>query len=141
MFKHAKSKTKKQEKTRRVDSARLFLYICVGFAAGILFSSGTDFIVSASRTTRPIAPVATATSSPTGGAAEADQKLLDINSATLQDLMALPGIGKAYAQAILDYREAHHGFLYLEELMDVKGIGTKRFEALRPFLTCSPPAP
>lgn len=48
---------------------------------------------------------------------------VDVNTAGLEELMALPGIGQIRAQAILDYREAHGPFRYPEDLIRVKGIG------------------
>ena len=60
---------------------------------------------------------------------------LNLNTATRDDLVALPGIGPAKAQAILDYRAQHGSFKRVEELRDVKGIGAKRFEALRPEIS------
>ena len=60
---------------------------------------------------------------------------LNLNTATKEELIALPGIGPAKAQAILDYRNAHGGFKSVEELKDVKGIGAKRFEKLKTELT------
>ena len=60
---------------------------------------------------------------------------LNLNTATKDDLIALPGIGPAKAQAILDYRSAHGQFKSVEELKDVKGIGAKRFEKLKGELT------
>ena len=60
---------------------------------------------------------------------------LNLNTATKEELVALPGIGPAKAQAILDYRNAHGGFKSVEELKDVKGIGAKRFEKLKGELT------
>lgn len=67
--------------------------------------------------------------------------VLNLNTATKEELIALPGIGPAKAQAILDYRNAHGGFKSVEELKDVKGIGAKRFEKLRGELTVAgPPA-
>ena len=59
---------------------------------------------------------------------------ININTATKDELVSLPGIGPAKAQAILDYREAHGPFKTVEELKDVKGIGAKRFEKLKPDL-------
>jgi competence protein ComEA len=63
---------------------------------------------------------------------------VNLNTATKEDLVALPGIGPAKAQAILDYRAQHGGFKSVEELKDVKGIGAKRFEKLKPEVSVSP---
>ena len=63
----------------------------------------------------------------------------NLNTATKEELVALPGIGPAKAQAIIDYRTAHGAFKSVEELKDVKGIGAKRFEKLKAELTVAPP--
>ena len=60
---------------------------------------------------------------------------VNLNTATKDELIALPGIGPAKAQAILDHRTTHGPFKSVEELKDVKGIGAKRFEKLKPELT------
>jgi len=73
---------------------------------------------------------------PAQGAAAA----VNLNTATKDELIALPGIGPAKAQAILDYRTTNGGFKSVEELKDVKGIGAKRFEKLKAELTVTPPA-
>src|SRR5438093_7634328 len=65
---------------------------------------------------------------------------VNLNTATKEELVALPGIGPAKAQAILDYRNAHGAFKSLEELKDVKGIGAKRFEKLKGELTVGGPS-
>ena len=62
---------------------------------------------------------------------------ININTATKDELVALPGIGPAKAQAIVDYRKAHGPFKTIEDLKDVKGIGAKRFEKLKPDLAVS----
>jgi competence protein ComEA len=64
---------------------------------------------------------------------------VNINTATKDELVALPGIGPAKAQAILDYRKAHGPFKTVEDLKDVKGIGAKRFEKLKPDLSVTGP--
>lgn len=57
-------------------------------------------------------------------AAQADQaQLVDVNTAGLDELMTLPGIGQARAQAILDDRAANGSYRYPENLIRVKGIG------------------
>lgn len=61
--------------------------------------------------------------------------LLDLNAATVAELDGLPGIGPSKAQAIAAYREAHTGFRTVEELLEVKGIGPKLYEQIRPLVT------
>jgi competence protein ComEA len=63
---------------------------------------------------------------------------LNLNTASKEELVALSGIGPAKAQAIIDYRSQHGGFKTLDELKDVKGIGARRFEKLKPELTVAP---
>ena len=65
---------------------------------------------------------------------------VNLNTATKEELIALPGIGPAKAQAILDYRKANGAFKSVDELKDIKGIGAKRFEKLKPDLTVTPAA-
>jgi competence protein ComEA len=60
---------------------------------------------------------------------------LNLNNATKDELVALPGIGPAKAQAILDYRSKNGAFKSVEELKDVKGIGAKRYEKIKSELT------
>jgi len=65
---------------------------------------------------------------------------VSINRASVQGLEALPGIGPVYAQRIVDYRKRLRaangtGFTSIEQLMEVPGIGAKRFERLRPHVT------
>jgi competence protein ComEA len=56
---------------------------------------------------------------------------LNLNTATLEQLDTLSGVGPATAQKILDYREQHSGFSSVEELGQVPGIGEVRLAALR----------
>jgi competence protein ComEA len=59
---------------------------------------------------------------------------LDLNRAKLEDFIELPGIGEKLAQRLVDYRESHGGFRSVEDLREVRGIGAKRFERLRPLV-------
>ena len=60
--------------------------------------------------------------------------LLNINTATVEELQTLPNIGEATAQRIIDYRTQHGDFASVDALQNVKGIGTKTLEKLRPFV-------
>ena len=60
---------------------------------------------------------------------------VNLNSATVPQLEALPGIGKATAERIVEYREKNGGFKKIEELMNVRGIGEKSFLTLKPLIT------
>jgi len=64
---------------------------------------------------------------------------VDLNTATLEDLIQLPGIGPSLAERILEYRETHGPFHSVEDLLNVKGIGPAKLEQLRPYITVTPP--
>ena len=61
--------------------------------------------------------------------------LVDLNTAGIQELVTLPGIGQGLAQRIVDYRAAHGPFESPEALMEVSGIGEKKFAELRDYVT------
>ena len=60
---------------------------------------------------------------------------ININRASLSELEALPGIGAVYAQRILDYRKQHGFFSSVEELSEVKGIGSSTLDGFRELVT------
>ena len=60
---------------------------------------------------------------------------LNINSATKEQLQTLPGIGPAIAERIVLYREQFGPFKSPDDLLKVKGIGAKKLEKIKPFLS------
>lgn len=60
---------------------------------------------------------------------------ININTATKAELMQLPGIGEAMAERIVLYREDHGPFHSPDDLLSVKGIGKKKLENLKPYIT------
>ncbi len=83
-----------------------------------------------SRSTPP-PPSATASSPASRGSV---QFPLDLNRATAEELEALPGIGPVLAQRIVEYRQQVGRFQSVDELIEVRGIGPKRLEQIRPYV-------
>ena len=63
------------------------------------------------------------------------QGTVNINTATLEELQTIKGIGKKKAEAILQYRKEHGAFRTKEDLLQVKGIGKKALEAIESQVT------
>lgn len=84
-------------------------------------------------------PAAGETPAPADNAAPSDSSqsdaLININTATQEELETLPSIGEVRAQAIIAYREEHGGFRTTDELMEVSGIGEKIFADISPHIT------
>lgn len=88
--------------------------------------------------TRPAAP---ASGPEAGEEADREDGRIDINTATVIELQALPRIGPARAQAIVDYREREGPFASIEEIVRVHGIGPKTFEVLQDRIRVGDSAP
>ena len=66
--------------------------------------------------------------------AETLSGVVNVNTATAEQLMLLPGIGEAKARAILDRRKEQGGYKTVDELVEVKGIGPAALDKIRPFV-------
>ncbi len=69
------------------------------------------------------------------------QRPINLNTATVTELMQLPRVGQKTAERILAFRKQHGGFQRTEEVMNVKGIGEKSYAKLKPFLAATPTRP
>ena len=70
-------------------------------------------------------------------AAEKAPARVNINTASVEQLVELPGIGPALAARIVEHRQKAGAFKSVQELMNVKGIGERSFQKLQPYLTVS----
>lgn len=78
--------------------------------------------------TLPLAPAS-------GANAGAPSGLININTATLEELDTLPGIGPSTAQKIIDHRNSYGPFPTIEAILDVSGIGPVRFDQIKSLIT------
>ena len=75
---------------------------------------------------------------PAPPAAVAQKASINLNTATIDQLETLPGIGRKTAERILEQRQKSGGFKKIEELMNVKGIGEKSFLKIKPMVFVAP---
>jgi competence protein ComEA len=69
-----------------------------------------------------------------GDTGSASEGVVNVNSATAAQLQFLPGIGPAMAKRIIEFRDSNGPFRKVDELVAIRGIGSKTLEKLRPFV-------
>jgi competence ComEA-like helix-hairpin-helix protein len=72
---------------------------------------------------------------PLRGVEEKKPERVNINTASVEELAKLPGLGKSIAQRIVNHREKSGKFRRVEELLVIRGISRKKLEQLRPLIT------
>jgi len=80
-------------------------------------------------------PPATAAPTSRSRANDSAPARININTAPAEELEKLPGIGRGFAQRIVEYREKYGAFRLPEHLIMVRGLSDKRFRALRELIT------
>ena len=111
-------------------SCILISLMCVGFLLGFYFGrngAGSDVHISK-------LPAQSVASEP-ADSSQAQIEVVNINTATLDQLQTLPGIGPVLAQRIIDYRKTNGPFSSVEDLIKIKGIGEKTLAKLKPYAT------
>jgi competence protein ComEA len=83
----------------------------------------------------PCGNTAVSSSPPSTGRLTTQQGVVNINTASLQELMTLPGVGETRARSILDYRSKNGPFRTTEDVLKVTGIGDKMYERMKDHIT------
>jgi len=118
-----------KERLKLLKHEKLWLFIAaVCVAAAVSVTAAFKTPVGAA--TVALAPM-TASAAPSADA----EQLIDINTATAQELDALPGVGEKLAAAIIEYREKNGAFRDVADIMNVPGIGAGKYGKMKDRLT------
>lgn len=98
----------------------IFVYLMKEFSYNFAYIRGTPYVAETVVIVKEIVP---------------DEMIVNINTAGIDELMTLEGIGEVTAKNIIDYRENNNGFLTIDELLKVDGIGEAKLEKIRSYVT------
>ena len=125
-------------KKQKIPILALVTCLLIGFMLGFFTGRNQNRTPVRIRTlpaAESLAPSTGETGPEDPSAAETPVFPININTATAQELEALPGIGAGYAQRIVDYREANGPFTSPGQLLNISGIGEKRLAAIWDYIT------
>lgn len=116
------------------------ILVCLAFVLGYLLGhgSGVTNVTVSSSPPHVVEQVAVEETEKPADEAIASEPTrmnpLDLNTATAEELDLLPGIGPELAKRIVEYRQTNGKFVAKEQIMDVKGIGEKRYAEIEPLI-------
>lgn len=121
-------------KLSRAEWAMIWIAtVLLALMAGWQLGSGS--VRRLERLSAPAAVVSSLPEEPSPSESEEPAGPVDLNTADVEELMTLPGIGETRAKAIVAYREEHGPFTYVEDLIQVPGIGEGILEGLMDQVT------
>ncbi len=116
-----------------IDAVNLAALLVDGEQLTIPYKSGEEPVAGADTSTGPDLPNSNTNDSDSSGSENPD--LININTASLEELDSLPGIGPTTAQRIIDYRNTNGPFTTIDEIMDVSGIGPSTYDEIKDLIT------
>lgn len=114
-----------------IDSINLAAFLEDGVQLTIPYKDGQAPVAAPNQEAPLELPGATEESN----SAEENPDLININTASVEELDALPGIGPTIAQRIVDYRDANGPFQTIEDILNVSGVGPSTFENIKELIT------
>lgn len=124
--------------TANVDAVNLAALLTDGQQLNIPYKSGQAPVEDAASLELPGSSSENASPTPTPSeedeALSSEGEFVNINTASLDELDSLPGIGPTIAQRIIDYRTENGPFSTIEEIMDVSGIGPATFDDIKDLI-------